>query len=131
MNGPPSAIGTSPKILPGIRQPIVRSMPSIRLVTSILPERTANSARSSPSWTAYSPAASWMSAALLAKFARSSADSVENSGTAASSSVVSMRPVQGQLRPQLLVQRGLQAQQRLLVVQPRAVDQEHVLRAVA
>ena len=33
--------------------------------------------------------------------------------------------------PQLLVQRGLEPQQRLLVVQPRAVDQEHVLGALA
>ena len=35
------------------------------------------------------------------------------------------------LGSQLFVERGLQPQQRLLVVQPRAVDQEHVLRAVA
>ena len=35
------------------------------------------------------------------------------------------------IRPQLLVQRRLQPQQRLLVVQARAVDQEHVLRALA
>jgi hypothetical protein len=31
----------------------------------------------------------------------------------------------------LLVERGLEAQQRLLVVQPRAVDQEDVLGALA
>ena len=37
----PSAIGTSPKIVPGSRQPSVRSTPSNILTTSILPERTA------------------------------------------------------------------------------------------
>ena len=39
------------------------------------------------------------------------------------------RPRSGQ--PQLLVERRLEPQQRLLVVQPRAVDQEHVLGALA
>jgi hypothetical protein len=34
----PSVIGTSPKTLPGVRQPMLRSTPSMVLVTSILPE---------------------------------------------------------------------------------------------
>jgi len=34
-------IGTSPKMVPGSRQPMFFSPPSIRLVTSIFPESTA------------------------------------------------------------------------------------------
>ena len=49
MKGLPKAIGTSPKIWPADRFPIVRSTPSNRLVTSMLPHSTANRARCSPS----------------------------------------------------------------------------------
>ena len=40
-NTVPKAIGTSPKMVPGTRQPSVRSMPSNSLTTSILPVSTA------------------------------------------------------------------------------------------
>ena len=54
-NGVPSAIGTSPKMVPGTRQPSLRSLPLTTFTTSILPASTAKSAGSPPSWTAYSP----------------------------------------------------------------------------
>ena len=48
-NVEPSVSGTSPKILPGLRSPSLRSTPSNNLVTSIFPSSTTKSARSSPS----------------------------------------------------------------------------------
>jgi len=41
-------IGTSPKICPGTRLPMMRSMPSMTLVTSMRPASTTNNERSSP-----------------------------------------------------------------------------------
>ena len=74
------ASGTSPKIVPGRRQPSVRSTPSKRLTTSILPDSTAYSARSPPSCTAYSPGLSRMSAEVRTSRSRSASDRLANSG---------------------------------------------------
>ena len=65
-------------------------MPSIVFTTSILPLRTANSARSPPSGTANSPGPRWRSADVRASRSSSAAGSPANSGTAATSSIVNM-----------------------------------------
>ena len=90
-NDVPSVIGTSPKIAPGTRSPSTRSIPSTTLTTSMLPSSTTKSARSSPSCTAYSPAARLMSADVRESRSRSAAVSDANSGTSAISSLVTMR----------------------------------------
>src|SRR5216684_2815948 len=77
-------------MVPGRRQPSVRSIPSNVLITSILPDTTAYSARSPPSWTANSPAHRCRSAHVCARCSSSSSGSVENSGIARMSSIVSM-----------------------------------------
>ena len=61
---------------PGRRCPSTRSTPSRILTTSMCPSSTANSARSSPSLTAYSPATRWMSADTRDNRSRSAAGRV-------------------------------------------------------
>ena len=65
-------------------------MPSIVFITSILPERTAKSAGSPPSWTANSPELRWMSAEVRARRSRFAGGSVENKGTVDTSSIVNI-----------------------------------------
>src|SRR5580693_2908823 len=89
-NGVPRVSGASPNMVPGMRQPNVRSTPSISLTTSILPEITAKRARPPPSCTANSPASRCKSAAVSARRPRSTSETVENSGIARTSSTVSM-----------------------------------------
>jgi hypothetical protein len=71
----------------------VRSTPSKVLTTSIRPDSTAKSARSPPSWTANSPARRLTSAEVRTSRSSALSGSVENSGTARTSSIVSMNPV--------------------------------------
>ncbi len=59
----PSAIGTSPNRSPGLRSPTTFGTPSTDLTASMRPSMTANSARSAPSWAAYSPSSRTTSAA--------------------------------------------------------------------
>src|SRR5690242_8278278 len=76
-------------------------MPSIVFTTSIRPASTAKSARSPPSGTANSPGARCTSADVRARRSSSPAGSPEKSGTAATSSTVSiagfLRPGRGRL----------------------------------
>ena len=89
-NTVPSAIGTSPKMSPGRRSPTTRSIPSTSLTGSMRPSSTAKSARSAPSWAAYSPGTRVMSAATLESRSRPSASRAAKTVTAPISSAVTM-----------------------------------------
>src|SRR5262249_44490206 len=73
---------------PTSRSPTIRSIPSSTRTASIRPERTPNSARSSPAFAAYSPGARLMSAAARASRSRASASSVAKTSNPPISSAV-------------------------------------------
>ena len=86
----PKAKDTSPNMVPGRRQPSLRSIPSNNFTTSIFPDKTAKSARSPPSGTANSPTPRCRSADVRTRRSISASASAENDGIARTSSVVNM-----------------------------------------